>query len=148
MRYFDELIVGEEFITPGRTITETDIVMFAATTGDFNPVHTNAEYMKESQYGQRIAHGLLGLSISQGLMFRTGILDGSAIAFLGIDNLKFLAPIFIGDTIYGKFSIIKLVPSRSKTDRGVVYFNYDLLNQKCETVQSSIQIIMFKKKPL
>lgn len=51
MRYFDELIVGEEFITPGRTITETDIVMFAATTGDFNPVHTNAEYMKESQYG-------------------------------------------------------------------------------------------------
>lgn len=90
----------------------------------------------------------MGLSISQGLMFRTGILDGSAIAFLGIDNLKFLAPIFIGDTIHGKFSIIKLVPSSSKTDRGVVYFNYDLINQKGETVQSSIQIIMFKKKPL
>lgn len=148
MKYFDELYEGEKIITAARTMTETDVVMFAATTGDYNPVHTDAEFMKKSQYGQRIVHGLLGLSVSQGLLFRTGILDGSAIAFAGIDEIKFTAPIKIGDTIHGEVTVAKLAPSKSKPDRGIVYFDYKLVNQRGEIVQSSIQKIMLKKKPV
>jgi acyl dehydratase len=81
-KFFDEWEVGDEYITPSRTITETDVVMFAAMSGDYNELHTSREYMKESQFGERIVHGLLGLAISHGLLFRTGVLEGTGIAFL------------------------------------------------------------------
>ena len=79
-RYFDEWIEGEECITPTRTITETDVVMFAAMSGDYNELHTSAEVTKDNQFGRRIVHGLLALAISHGLLFRTGYLEGAAIA--------------------------------------------------------------------
>lgn len=148
MKYFDELHEGEIIITAARTMTETDVVMFAATTGDYNPVHTDAEYMKQNQYGQRIVHGLLALSVSQGLLFRTGIVDGSAIAFAGIDEIRFTAPVKIGDTIHVEITVTKLVASKSKPDRGVAHFDCKILNQNGEIVQTSIQKIMMKKKPL
>jgi acyl dehydratase len=148
LKYFDELQEGEFYITPARTITETDVVMFAAMSGDYNEIHTNAELSKKGQFGGRLAHGLLCLSISHGLMFRTTLLDGSAIAFLGIDDLSFTKPIIIGDTIHGEFSVDKLVPSHSKPDRGVAYFKFNLLNQNNEIVQSCIKKLMMKKKPV
>ena len=83
-KYFDEFVVGDEFVTPSRTITETDVVMFAAMSGDYNELHTSEEYMKKSQFGKRLVHGLLGLSVSHGLMFRLGLVEGTAIAFIGI----------------------------------------------------------------
>ena len=67
---FDDIKVGVEFVSPGRTVTETDIVLFAGLSGDYNVLHTDAEHMKSSQFGERIAHGLLGLSIQQGLAAR------------------------------------------------------------------------------
>ena len=85
-KYLDELNVGEDYITPSRTLTETDVVMFAAMSGDYNELHTSEAYMKGSQFGKRLVHGLLGLSISHGLIFRLGILDGTAIALLGVDT--------------------------------------------------------------
>ena len=69
-RFFNEFVVGEEFITPSRTMTETDVVMFAAMSGDYNELHTSKEFTKENQFGERIVHGLLGLAVSQGLLFR------------------------------------------------------------------------------
>lgn len=148
MKYFDELYEGEIIITAARTMTETDVVMFAATTGDYNPVHTDAEYMRKSQYGQRIVHGLLALSVSQGLLFRTGIVDGSAIAFAGIDEIRFTAPVKIDDTIHVEITVAKLVASKSKPDRGVAHFDCKIVNQNGEIVQTSIQKIMMKKKPV
>ncbi len=148
MKYFDELYEGEIIITAARTMTETDVVMFAATTGDYNPVHTDAEFMKHSMYGQRIVHGLLALSVSQGLLFRTGIVDGSAIAFAGIDEIRFTAPVKIGDTIHVEITVAKLVASKSKPDRGVAHFDCKIINQNGDVVQTSIQKIMMKKKPL
>jgi len=148
MRYFDELHENEIIITPGRTITETDVVLFASLTGDYNQIHTNAEAMKDSQFGERLAHGLLALSISHGLMFQTGILIGSAIAFVGIDDLTFLAPVKFNDTVHGKISVTKLVPSRSKPDRGIAYFTYELINQNEIVVQRCVKKIMMKKKPV
>ncbi len=97
-KFFDEWVIGEEYMTPSRTITETDVVMFAAMSGDYNELHTSEEFMKNSQFGRRIVHGLLGLAISHGLLFRTGLTEGTAIAFLGVESWKFEAPIFFGDT--------------------------------------------------
>lgn len=148
MYYFDELQEQQTFQTPARTITETDVVMFAALTGDYNAIHTDSESAKSTQYGQRLVHGLLALSISHGLMFRTAILDGSAIAFAEIDELKFLRPVFINDTLHGRITVQALYPSKSKLDRGMAYFGYELINQRGEVVQTCIKKLMMKKKPV
>lgn len=146
-KYLDELNVGEEYITPSRTLTETDVVMFAAMSGDYNELHTSEEYMKGSQFGKRLVHGLLGLSVSHGLLFRLGILDGSAIAFLGMDSWQFKAPLFFGDTIHVKVKIAEARASKSKPDRGVVKFYLEILNQDGVVVQCGYKTIMMKRKP-
>ncbi|MFZ2097523.1 MAG: MaoC/PaaZ C-terminal domain-containing protein [Anaerolineales bacterium] len=105
--WFEEFEVGQLIITPGRTITECDIVSFAALSGDYNQIHTNAEFSRKTPFGQRVAHGLLGLSIASGLAMRTGVLEGTAIAFREINNWKFTNPVFIGDTIHAELNIIE-----------------------------------------
>jgi acyl dehydratase len=144
-KYFDEWIQGEEFETRTRTITETDVTMFAAMTGDYNELHTSAQVTSKNQFGQRIAHGLLGLSISHGLLFRTGYLDGAAIAFLDMEQWKFQAPIFFGDTIRVKAKVVEKKASKSKQDRGVIKLYLELLNQDNAVVQSGYKTLMMKR---
>jgi 3-hydroxybutyryl-CoA dehydratase len=108
--WFEEFEVGQQIITPGRTITEGDIVSFAALSGDYNQIHTNAEFSRKTPFGQRVAHGLLGLSIASGLAMRTGILEGTVIAFREINNWKFINPVFIGDTIHAELNILEKKP--------------------------------------
>src|SRR5256885_16227193 len=96
-RYFDDIQVGEEYESPGRTVTETDIVLFAGLSGDYNVLHTDAEFMKQSIFGERIAHGLLGLSIQAGLSTRA-TQAYATLAFVGL-GWKFKGPIRIGDPI-------------------------------------------------
>ncbi len=98
--YFEEFEVGQRVVSPGRTITEADIVNFAGLTGDYNTIHTDAEYARETMFGQRVAHGLLIVSIVSGLAVRTGILEGTVIAFREILSWKFSKPVYIGDTIH------------------------------------------------
>ncbi len=98
--YFEEFEVGQRITSPGRTITEADVVAFAGISGDFNSIHTDAEYAKDGAFGQRVAHGLLVISIVSGLAVRTGIMEGTVIAFREIKNWKFSQPVFIGDTIH------------------------------------------------
>src|SRR5512141_2799324 len=97
---FEEFSVGQKIVTEKRTITETDIMTFATLTGDSNRIHTDPEFSKTTVFGRQVAHGLLGLSIASGLAWRTGILDGTVIAFREISEWKFVKPVFIGDTIY------------------------------------------------
>jgi acyl dehydratase len=144
-KFFDEWVVGEEYMTPSRTITETDVVMFAAMSGDYNELHTSEEFMKNSQFGRRIVHGLLGLAISHGLLFRTGLTEGTAIAFLGVESWKFEAPIFFGDTIRVKMKVTEKRPSKSKPDRGVVKLFMEVIKQDETVVQSGFKIIMIKR---
>ena len=146
-KYLDELTVGEEFITPSRTLTETDVVMFAAMSGDYNELHTSETYMKESQFGKRLVHGLLGLSISHGLIFRLGILDGTAIALLGVDTWQFKGPLFFGDTIRVKVKIAEVRPSKSKPDRGILKLYMEIINQDDTVVQSGYKTLMMKRRP-
>ncbi|MFN2196995.1 MAG: MaoC/PaaZ C-terminal domain-containing protein, partial [Anaerolineales bacterium] len=98
-KYFEEFEVGQRIVTAGRTVTEADVVTFAGLSGDFNQMHVDAEYSAKSMFGQRVAHGLLGLSIASGLAVQTGVLEGTILAFREITEWKFSRPIFLGDTI-------------------------------------------------
>ncbi len=146
-KFFDEWVVGEEYVTPSRTLTETDVVMFAAMSGDYNELHTSEDFMKNSQFGKRIVHGLLGLAVSHGLLFRTGFLEGTAIAFLGIESWKFQAPIFFGDTIRIKVKVAEKRPSRSKPDRGIVRLFLEVVKQDGTVVQSGFKTLMMRRAP-
>ena len=117
-----------EFVTLGRTMTEADIVNFCGFSGDFNPLHTDAQYASEQQFGERIAHGMCGFSMATGLLVRLNILEGTIAAFFGIDQWRFRAPIRIGDTIHVMIKVLEKKESR-KGGRGLVVLELDVLNQ-------------------
>ena len=146
-KYFEDWVIGQEFISPGRTMTETDIVMFAGMSGDYNELHTNAQFMENHQFGRRIGHGLLGLAVAHGLWFRTGFLEGVVIAFLGVEDWKFQAPFFAGDTLRLRFAAVEARASKSKPDRGVVKWRLKLINQNDEVVQSGQKVMLLHRKP-
>lgn len=143
--YFDDLYEGQTFVSVGRTVTETDVVSFAGLSGDFNPIHLDAESAKLSIYGQRVAHGVLGTSIITGLIDSLGLFRRSMIAMLGIDEWKFLAPIFIGDTVHIELSIAHLRLT-SKGDRGVVKRLIKLIKQDGTVVQQGFITVMVRSR--
>ncbi|MDH5816697.1 MAG: MaoC/PaaZ C-terminal domain-containing protein [Candidatus Nezhaarchaeota archaeon] len=138
--------IGEKVVSPGRTITETDIVMFAALSGDWTELHTNAEYMKHSIFGQRIAHGLLTLSVASGLALRARREPLEVIAFLGMDNVRFTAPVFIGDTIRVESELIEARPSKSRPGAGIVKFRNYVKNQRDEVVATYETTLMVRMR--
>ena len=143
-RYFDEIELGEEYESPGRTVTEADIVMFAGLSGDYNVLHTDAEFMKSSIFGERIAHGLLGLAIQSGLATR----GGPPYATLGFGTLrwKFKGPIKIGDTIRVRARVTGKEDA-DKPDRGVVTVARQVLNQRDEVVQEGETDLIVERRP-
>jgi acyl dehydratase len=143
-RWFEEIEVGEESESPGRTVTEADIVIFAGLSGDYNILHTDAEFMKSSTFGERIAHGLLGLAIQSGLFTRAGV----PYATLGAGTLrwKFKGPIKIGDTI----RVRAKVSAKKETDhpdRGIVSVERQILNQRDEVVQEGETDLVVERRP-
>lgn len=132
-QYFEEFEVGQKIVTAGRTVTEGDIIAFAGLSGDFNQIHTDAEFSKNTPYGQRIAHGLLGLSIASGLAMRTGILEGTVLAFREINNWKFVKPTFIGDSVYVEMEVVE-AKAMPRIGGGSVLIGVELKNQRQETV--------------
>lgn len=143
-KHFDELVIGQEFVTPARTITEADVILFAGLTGDYNPMHTDEEFAKRSMFGGRIVHGLLGLSVANALLFRLGIEDGTAKAFLEL-SWRFKKPIMIGDTIYARIVISEMKESKSRPDQGIVAFEVSVYNQKNELIQEGKWIKMMDR---
>jgi len=147
-RCLEDFKVGEKAVSPGRTITEADIVMFAGISGDWSELHTNEDYMKRSPFGQRIAHGMLTLSIASGLSLRTS--DHPLIeilAFLGMDNVRFTAPVFIGDTIRVESEVIEARPSNSRPEAGILKFKNIVKNQREETVATWETALMVSTRP-
>ena len=145
--YFDDFRVGQTFMSVGRTITETDVVLFGALTGANNELHMNREAAKQTQFGERIAHGALTFSMAQGLFYRTVVLDSSLIALLGFDHVRLLKPVFFGDTIHAQFEVMELKPSRSKTDRGVVTLQASARKQDGETVLTyTVKVLIAKNQ--
>jgi len=143
--YFQEFEVGLEIVSPMRTVTETDIVQFAGLSGDFNSLHTDAEHAKSTPYGERIAHGLLGLSIASGLADRSGFIEGTTLAFMGLD-WKFKAPILINDSIYfvAKIKSTRAMPSMGG---GIVDLVIKVRNQKDKIVQQGTWQMLIKGRP-
>ncbi|MBC9883009.1 dehydratase [Bradyrhizobium sp. INPA01-394B] len=137
----EEFKVGEVMLSPGRTVTETDVVTYSWVSGDTNPMHTDAVHATKSPIGQRIAHGTLVMSIATGLSARIGHLDGTAIAALGVDQWKFLKPVFINDTIYLRTTVLEARVT-SKPDRGVLVRRMEVINQHGEVVQSGLMSTM------
>lgn len=131
--YFEEIEIGQVMTSQGRTITEADIVNFGNVTGDFNPLHFDAEMMKSSMFGQRIAHGMLVLSFAVGLGNQLGATLGTVLAFKGI-NIEFRRPVFIGDTIRLKTTVTEKRES-SKQPGGWITQKVEILNQRDEVVQ-------------
>jgi acyl dehydratase len=143
--YFEEFEEGMELETRGRTVTEADIVNFAGVSGDYNPMHTNAVFAEKTQFGKRVAHGLLGLSVTSGLAYQMGFLEGTVIAFTGLE-WKFRAPIFIGDTIQ---AVVKVTKRRemAAAGGGFVTFDIRLLNQDGAVTQKGEWTVLVASKP-
>ena len=144
--YFEEFSVGKKTVTVGRTITESDIVNFAGMSGDFTQIHTDVEYCKQTPFSQRIAHGLLCLSIASGLAARTGILEGTVLAFREINEWKFVKPVFIGDTIHAELNVseTKALP---RIGGGSVTITVEIKNQNDDVCQRGSWIMLVMSKP-
>lgn len=129
--YFEDISVGDRNTTPTRTITETDIVNFAALSGDWFPLHTDAEYAAKTMYGERVAHGMLVLSIVTGLIT---LKPGAVQAFHGIEGLRFRRPTRLGDTIHAETEVLEL---ESREKAGLVTSGLTVKNQRGETVTTA-----------
>ena len=143
--YFEEFELGLRITSPGRTITEADVVAFAGISGDFNSIHTDAEYAKDSAFGQLVAHGLLVVSIVSGLAVRTGIMEGTVIAFREIKNWKFNQPVFIGDTIHVILEV-KEKKAMPRLGGGSILLSLDVRNQDDQTVMKGTWTVLVQNK--
>jgi 3-hydroxybutyryl-CoA dehydratase len=132
--YFEEYEIGQSVTSVGRTITEADVVGFAALTGDWTSIHVDAEYAAQHPFGQRVAHGLLGLSVASALAVRLGFMEGTVLAFREINEWKFSLPIFLGDTIRVRASVVGL-KAMPRLGGGAVTFKVEILNQDDKVVQ-------------
>jgi 3-hydroxybutyryl-CoA dehydratase len=143
--YFEEFGIGDSATTPARTITEADVVAFAALSGDWTAIHSDAEYAKKTMFGERVAHGLLGLSIASGLTVRMGFIEDTVLAFRSLE-WKYGVPIKIGDTIHVRAEVAekKAFP---RLGGGAVTFNVEVLNQRDEITQRGTWTMLVKLLP-
>ncbi|MDQ0189580.1 MaoC family dehydratase N-terminal domain-containing protein [Alicyclobacillus cycloheptanicus] len=140
-KYFDEYEAGESWSSHGRTITEAHIVNFAGLSGDWFPLHTDAEYAERTVFQQRIAHGMLVLSVATGLMV---LHPDVVIAFYGMDNVRFVKPTFIGDTIHLEMTVADLLDKHNGT--GVVASSLKVVKQTNEPVVVAGVKMLLKKR--
>ena len=145
-KYFEEFEVGMTITSPGRTITESDIVSFAGLSGDYTQIHTDVEFSKSTPLGRRVAHGLLGLAVASGLAARTGVLEGTALAFREINDWKFIKPIFIGDTVHVLMTVIE-VKGLPRLGGGAVSIELRVINQNEETLMKGVWKVLMASQP-
>jgi 3-hydroxybutyryl-CoA dehydratase len=144
--YYEDYQIGTTMRTRARTITEADIVQFGSLTGDFNPMHFDAEYMKTHMLGQRIAHGMLTISYAIGQAYQLGIMEKTVLAFREI-NMKFSAPVFIGDTIHVDLEV-KELKDAARMGGGLVTFGAKVVKQDGTSVQKGDWIVLVATKPV
>ncbi|CAM5222033.1 Acyl dehydratase OS=Castellaniella defragrans OX=75697 GN=HNR28_003417 PE=4 SV=1 [Castellaniella defragrans] len=143
-KYYDDLREGEERLTPRVTVTEGHILAYAGVSGDFSPLHMDEVYARSTAFGSRIAHGLMGLSLTDGLKVQSALFqDGIALGW----SWKFRHPIRIGDTLQARLRIASLRPSRSRPDMGIVNIEITLLNQDRDVIQEGEHQLMVPRQP-
>lgn len=142
---WEDFPAGREIKTPAVTVTETHLVQFAGLTGDMYPVHTDAEWAAKSPFGQRIAHGPLTFALAVGQMYQSQAYGDAIIAFLGADNVRATAPVFIGDTVHVVATVTSARPSKDPS-RGIVSLKYDVRNQRDESVMNFDFTLLFRSR--
>ncbi len=145
-KLFDEFREGETFDTPGRTITEADVIGFAGLTGDYNPVHTDEVYARQTEFGGRIAHGPMIIGLAFGLASRLDLIDGTVVALLSV-SWDFHAPVRAGDTLYAAIRVIEKRETR-KPGRGVLGLEFKVRNQRSEDVQTGRARLLMRRQHL
>lgn len=129
---FDQFTLGDRFVSQSRTVTEADVVAFAGLSGDFNPLHTDAEFGRQTPFGERIAHGMLVAAMATGMANWTGIFEGTTLALME-QTLRYKGAVRFGDTVHLELEVLEKKPS-SKPDRGVMRFAARVLNHRQEMV--------------
>ncbi|MDP6933881.1 MAG: MaoC/PaaZ C-terminal domain-containing protein [Myxococcota bacterium] len=142
--YFSDFEIGQQFVSVGRTITEADVVAFAGISGDYNPLHTDATFAEKTPFGQRIAHGMLLMSVSTGLGQTLGIFEGTTLALKG-NTIEYKAPVFFGDTIRLRLTVDSTKPS-SRGGAGTVVFRSDILKQDDTLAVTGTWIVLFRDR--
>ncbi|TCI96383.1 MaoC/PaaZ C-terminal domain-containing protein [Aeromicrobium sp. IC_218] len=146
--WFDDLVVGRSWTSPSRTVTGADVGAFAGLTGDHYGLHTSEEFARRTPYGTRIAHGLLGLTFAHGLMWaRTGELNESVVAFLGMADWRFRAPLHLGATIHVEYEVTAQRRSESDPSRGVVEFGVRVLDHDATVLQDGTKTLLVAARP-
>ena len=146
--YLDDYTVGEKFVSPARTITETDIINFAGITGDWHPLHVDVEYAAKTPFKGRITHGMLTLSVGLSLPFLLGpyssYLPKSFIAFYGMDEVRFTGPNRIGDTIHTEVEVLEITDKGK--NRGILTIQNVVKNQQGEQILSFVMKLFCGKR--
>ncbi len=142
--FFEDFEIDQTMITRGRTITESDIVQFGALTGDFNPMHFDDNYMLSHMMGQRVAHGMLQISYAVGQAYQLGFLDQTVLSFRSFE-MKFSAPVFIGDTIHVELTVKELKAAR-RLGGGTVTLDTRIINQEGKTVTKGMWTVLMASK--
>lgn len=143
--YFEEFEVGMTMRTRGRTITDADVVNFAALTGDYNPMHTSATYAQTTQFGQRIAHGMLSVSFAVGQAYQLGFLEQTVLAFRDIE-MKFSHPVYIGDTMHVELEVAE-TKAMKRLGGGIVTMDIKIVNQDGKVVQKGTWTMLMASQP-
>lgn len=143
-RCFEDFEIGAVATSRSRTVTEADIVSFAGLTGDFIELHISEEFARKGPFGRRIAHGALIFSMAVGLMTQMADIADTVIAFYGLDRLRFIKPVFIGDTIHIQQKVLDKV--EKDADRGLVTFETQVLNQDDQAVVVYVDKLMIKRR--
>jgi acyl dehydratase len=143
--YYEDFETDKVITTRGRTVGEGDITLFAGLSGDFNPLHVDDSFCKDTAYKGRIAHGPMTLAMAIGLMSQQNLIDGTTTGLLGL-NWAFSAPVAIGDTIHALVSLKSKRPTRDGT-RGIVVLQLDVRNQAGKSVQLGEMTLMMLRRP-
>lgn len=145
--WFEDQAVGRFGLSPTRTVTEADVNLFGGLTGDMAELHTSEAYARKTEFGGRIAHGMLNLSLAHGLIVRTGHLVTTGIALLGWNDIKFHAPLRLGSTVQARWSTIDTRESRSRPDAGIVVDRIELLDEHGTLIMSGEVAELVRRRP-
>lgn len=141
---FEEFEIGATYTSQARTITQADVVAFAGLSGDFNPLHTDAEFASSTPFGERIVHGMLTVAISTGMSNWTGLFEGTTIALME-QNIQYKAAVKFDDTVHLELEVTEKKET-SKPDRGIVKFAARMLNQRDDLVVDMQWTLLMKRR--
>lgn len=143
--YFEDFTLGQVFESTGRTVTEADLTMFSMLSGDWNPIHADAEFASGTRYGQRVVHGALGIAMATGMLHQIGVFERSAVAMMSLREWRFVAPMLIGQTLHLRMEIIA-IEAGSSPRTGRIDRRLQLLDQSGAVIQDGVTDVLVLKR--